>query len=169
MKESVMIGLQLPDLKTATAHIFTRPSLDYFLLKEAVIVTSNTFTIDGAVKRDYFSEEELETLRDPEWMEWKLLRPVCFSLIKGKRLPLSFQIALALSRDNIDRLVRQNQISFRTEEIGGLYLNFRYEKKALTAISATSLKTFSMDKSLEQLWDDTVKKLFCQLEIPFEQ
>lgn len=164
-----MIGLQLPDLKTATAHIFTRPSLDYFLLKEAVIVTSNTFTIEGAIKKDYFSEEELEALRDPEWMEWKLLRPVCFSLIKGKRLPLSFQIALALSRDNIDRLVRQNQVSFRTEEIGGLYLNFRYEKKMLTAISATSLKTFSMDKSLEQLWDDTVKKLFSQLEIPFEQ
>ncbi len=164
-----MIGLQLPDLKTATAHIFTRPSLDYFLLKEAIIVTSNTYTIDGAVKKDYFSEEELEGLRDPEWMEWKLLRPVCFSLIKGSRLPLSFQIALALSRDNIDRLVGQNRISFRTEEIGGLYLNFRYEKKVLTAISATSLKTFSMDKSLEILWDDTVKKLLHQLEIPFEE
>lgn len=62
-----MIGLQLPDLKTSTAHIFTRPSLDYFLLKEAIIVTSNTYTIDGAVKKDYFSEEELEGLRDPEW------------------------------------------------------------------------------------------------------
>ena len=97
------------------------------------------------------------------------MRPVCFSLIKGKKLPLSFQIALALSRDNIDRLIRQNQVPFRMEEIGGLYLNFRYEKKVLTAISATSLKTFSMDKSLEQLWDDTVKKLLHQLEIPFEE
>lgn len=164
-----MIGLRLPDLKTATAHIFTRPSLDYFLLKEAVVVTSNVFTIDGAVKKDYFSQEELEGLRDPEWMEWKLLRPACFSLIKGKKLPLSFQIALALSRDNVDRLIRQNQVSFRPEEIGGLYLNFRYEKKTLTAISATSLKTFSMDKSLEQLWDDTVKTLLRQLEIPFEE
>lgn len=164
-----MIGLRLPDLKTATAHIFTRSSLDYFLLKEAVIVTSNTFTIDGAVKKDYFSEDELEGMRDAEWLEWKQLRPVCFSLIKGKKLPLSFQIALALSKDNIERLVLQNQTAFRTEEIGGLYLNFRYEKKMLTAISATSLKTFSMDKSLEQLWDDTVKKLFHQLEIPFEE
>ena len=163
-----MIGLRLPDLKTATTHIFTKTSFDYFLLKEAVITTSNTVTIDGAVKKDYFSQEELEMLRDSDYMEWKLIRPICFSLIKGKKLPLSFQLALSLSRDNIDRLIKQNQTSFRTEEIGGLYLNFRYEKKALSAISATSLKTFSMDKSLEQLWDDTVKKLFHQLEIPFE-
>lgn len=163
-----MIGLSLPDLKTATAHLFTRPSFDYFLLKEAVITTSNTYTIDGSLKRDYFSQEELETLRDENWMDWKTIRPVCFALIKGKRLPLSFQIALSLSADNIKRLLQQNKTAFTAEEVGGLYLNFRYEKNTLTAISATSLKTFSMDKSLEQLWDDTVKKLFRQLEIPFE-
>ena len=163
-----MLGLQLPDIKTATAHLFARPSFDYFLLKEAVITTSNTYTIDGGIKKDYFSQEELEQMRDPRLMEWKAIRPVCFSLIRGTRLPLSFQISLSLSRDNIQRLIRQNPVSFSLEEIGGLYLNFRYEKKILSAISATSLASFSMDKSLEQLWDDTVKKLLRQMGIPFE-
>lgn len=163
-----MIGLKLPDLKTATAHIFTRTSFDYFLVKEAVITTSNTYTIDGSLKKDYFTQDEREMLRDENWMDWKTIRPVCFSLIRGKRLPLSFQIALSLSGDNVERLLERNKTAFSPEEVGGLYLNFRYEKNILTAISATSLKIFSMDKSLEQLWDDTVKKLFRQLEIPFE-
>ncbi len=163
-----MIGLQLPDLKTATAHLFARPSFDYFLLKEAVITTSNTYIIDGGMKKDFFSQEELDAMRDTALMEWKAIRPVCFSLIKGTRLPLSFQIALALSRDNIQRLIQQNPVPFSMDEIGGLYLNFRYEKHGLTAISGTSLNTFSMNKSLEQLWDDTVRKLLRQLAIPFE-
>ena len=47
----------------------------------------------------------------------------------------------------------------RPEDIQGLYLNFHYDGSTLQCITGTSLKTFSMDKSIEREWDTEVKSI----------
>lgn len=41
-------------------------TFDYWLVREANIVTFNSFTIDGRIRQGYYSDEELETNRIEE-------------------------------------------------------------------------------------------------------
>ena len=80
-----MVGLKIEDVKGFTSKLFVKEDFDLFLVKEVQIVTFNSFSIDGHIRKGYFSEEELEEIGDEGFAPWKLLRPVCFGLIKGKR------------------------------------------------------------------------------------
>lgn len=164
-----MISLSLTDLKTAAACLFVKDSFDYFLVKEASITTSNTFHIDGKLHLDYYNVDEQEDLRDKTYSDWKSLRPFCYQLIKGNKLPESFQITLMLSQDNIKAFLNQNKTQITLEDIGGLYIHFRYERKILNAVTGTSLNVFSLDKSVDHAWDDMVKKVFKHAGIIYEE
>lgn len=91
-----MVALKIEEQKAFTAGLFIGEIFDKFLVREAEIVTYNQFTIDGKVRQGYFSEEELEENRIEEYSSWKTLKPVCYSLIKGKRLPESFRIVFQM-------------------------------------------------------------------------
>lgn len=159
-----MIALHLTSVKDFMAHLLLSETFDNFLFIEGEIVTFNTFTMDGFMQKSFFSEEE----NIPEYSSWKNLKNFCFSLIKGKKTPLSFKFIFSLSPKNIARLIEQNHLDFRADQVQGLYLNIRYDGSSLQCITGTSLKTFSMDKSLEQTWDAFVQKFFAQKSIPWE-
>lgn len=160
-----MIALNLTDIKKITSHIFLKDTFDNFSFIDGEIVTFNTFRIDGYIQKDFFDTgTEL-----PEYALWKNLREYCFTIIKGKRTPLSFRFIFSLSPKNIERLVRQNTPSLRHEDVQGLYLNLHFDGKQLTCITGTSFKTFTMDKSLEHVWDEMVEKFLRQKELPFEE
>ena len=48
-----MIALKIEDLKTITAQLFMGETFDYWLVREANIVTFNSFTIDGRIRQGY--------------------------------------------------------------------------------------------------------------------
>ena len=91
-----MVALKIEELKDFTRKLFVEEVFDWWMMREAVITTFNMFTIDGRIRKGYFMEQELEEKGIGELSPWKLVRPVCFSLIKGKRLPESFRITLQL-------------------------------------------------------------------------
>ena len=154
-----MIALTLPELKIAAECIFTKETFDYFLVKELTISTSNTFHVDGHIHSDYYSDEEKELLRDPVYSDWKSLRPFCFQLIKGKKLPQSFRLVFQLSASNIEKFLDQDHLPCQGSDIGGLDLHFRYEGGTLPAYSGTSLNFFSMDKTVDLAWDEMIKRI----------
>ena len=61
-----MIALKIEDLKTFTAQLFMGETFDHWLVREANIVTFNSFTIDGRIRQGYYSDEELEKNRIEE-------------------------------------------------------------------------------------------------------
>ena len=154
-----MIALTLPELKTATSCIFLKETFDYFLVKEITICTSNTFHVDGKIHPDYYTEEEKELLRDPSYSDWKTLRPFCYQLIKGKKLPQSFRLVFQLSAPIVEKFLKQYHLPCQPSDISGLYLHFRYENQKLTVVSGASLNFFSMDKTIDTAWDDMVKRI----------
>ena len=162
-----MIALTLPELKTATSCIFTKKTFDYFLVKEITIATSNTFHVDGRLHPDYYTDEEKELLRDPVYADWKSLRPFCFQLIKGKKLPQSFRLVFQLSASNIEKFLNQYHLTCQVSDIGGLYLHFRYENHILSVVSGTSLNFFTLDKVVDTAWDEMVKRILKQAGILF--
>lgn len=160
-----MISLTLPDIKDFTSHLLLKDSFDSFCFIEGEIVTFNTFRIDGFIQKEFFdTDSEL-----PEYSYWKNVRDYCFQIIRGKRTPLSFRFVFSLSPQNIDRLIRQNVPAIRQEDVQGLYLNLHFDGTHLTCVTGTSFKTFILDKSLEHIWDEMVKKFFHQKGIVFEQ
>lgn len=163
-----MVALQISDIKAFTKKLFLGETFDWFLVKEATIVTFNTFTIDGAVRHGYYSDEELEAGRIEQYSAWKVLRPFCFSLIKGNKLPESFSIILRLPPDQTERFLKERCASWTPEQVGGLYLNIRYEDHVLNCITGVALNQFTMDKTLEREWDDMIRAFLKKQQIPYE-
>jgi hypothetical protein len=89
---------------------------DQFLLSEAVIVTGNTYTIDGHINLDFYSSDDIALLKQEaldkdrifsaEMVRWEKTKHFCFECIKGSRLPLSFKISLCLAPENVDSSFR---------------------------------------------------------------
>ena len=48
------------------------------------------------------------------------------------------------------------ELGFTRQDIGGLYLNIVFENGKLNCITGTSLNIFTMDKTLERVWDKRV-------------
>lgn len=164
-----MISLQIEELKEFTRQLFIGNTFDRFLLREAQIVTFNSFQIDGRIRPDYYSAEEREEQGIEGFSAWLALRPFCFSLIKGKRLPESFHIVLQLSGKAQEAFLRDRQTGFASSEVNGLYLNIRYEDKSLSCVTGTSVSRFTLDKTLEHEWDGAVKEFLKKKNIPFEE
>lgn len=166
-----MIALQMLDIKDFMSKLLIGNAFDPFWLSEASITTSVTYTLDGALHPDFFDTEEKEAL-DAEgrtYALWRDLKPFCFSIMKGKKTPLHFKIVFLLSQKNVEKLLRDHPTGLTKEEIFGLFVNFQYDGTYLTCTTGTSIKTFTLDKTLEHVWDELIQKFFRQQKIPYEQ
>jgi hypothetical protein len=164
-----MVALKIEELKDFTRKLFVEEVFDWWMMREAVITTFNMFTIDGRIRKGYFMEQELEEKGIGELSPWKLVRPVCFSLIKGKRLPESFRITLQLPGARVEQFLQSVQPDFKAEQVSGLYLNIRYEEQKLYCVTGTSLNVFTLDRKIEQEWDETVKRFLRKREIVYTE
>lgn len=160
-----MIALSLPEVKECMSKLLLSETFDPFYFIEGEIVTFNTFTLDGFLKKEFFDTEDTP---DREYALWKDVREFCFSLIKGKRTPLSFKFVLGLSDSNIEKLLLQQELDFKPQDVRGLYINLKYDGQKLQCVTGTAMNLFTMDKSLEQAWDKMVQKFFAQKEIKYE-
>ena len=44
------------------------------------------------------------------------------------------------------------------DQVGGLYINIQYENHEMICVTGTSMKQFTLDRTLENEWDENVKK-----------
>ncbi len=159
-----MISLKITSVKTIMSHLLLSETFDNFQFIEGEIVSFNTFTIDGYIHKAFFSDEEITQ----DYSYWKSLREYCFTLIRGKRTPLSFKFVFRLPQDEIAQLIAAQNLDFSADQVQGLYLNIHYDGTSLSCITGTSLNLFTLDKSLEHTWDQTVLKFFSEKQIPFD-
>lgn len=139
-------------------ELFEKEKYDSFYLYEARVKTKLDYYVNGRLNWEYFDTEEQADL--PEYVEWKDIKQIVYSYIKGKRLPIGFKIILMFNRENISRLLEMNNLPVKTEDVSALFMNVVYEHETLSVTTGTSLKIFTMDKTLEHVWDDTVKKYY---------
>lgn len=145
-------------------HLLLKTTFDSFSLIEGEITTYNTFHIDGYLHKKFF-----EDAPQKEYSSWGDLREFCFQIIRGKRTPLNFRFILSLPREDFEDFLNQQEISaFRSSDLQGLYLNFKYDGTSLKCVTGTSLSLFTMDKTLEKVWDNYAKEFFLKQEIDFD-
>ena len=118
-------------------------TFDDYLILEAVITKANTFTIDGRLNEEYLSDLENEGESPTGRLQtWGKVRAFCFELVKGKTLPVYMKVVLQKSGEEADH-----------------YLNIVYDRKELRVVTGTSLRTFTLDKSIEREWDKSAEDL----------
>lgn len=154
-----------PDTKTCMSHLLLKDTFDSLAFIEGEITTYNRFTVDGRIHQEFYDAEEAP---DRDYSLWGSLRSYCLSIIKGKRTPLSFKFILSLDKENFPDFLSKKELSYRPDEIQGLYMNLRYDGTHLSCVTGTSMSTFTMDKSLDEAWDGWVRTFFAEAQIEFE-
>jgi len=161
-----MIALKIEEVKPFMAKLLTNTLFDDFILKEMEIQTFTSFHISGKFYESFFSKEELEE-RGNSNVLWKDTRAIAFSIIRGSKTPLSMKIVFQLPENLSEDLINSLGGKIRSEDVGGLFINIRFEKNELNIITGTAIKTFTMDKTLDREWDDWVKKFISEQGICF--
>ncbi len=164
-----MRSFQIQDQLDFMKKLLVGTDFDGFLLSEASITTFATFRIDGSLHPEFLDGgEDLSDAESSGYTLWRRVRPFFYELTRGKHTPLRFRIIFRLSASNTEKLLVQCGIRMDKEQIDGLFLNINFDGSALVCTGGTSLNTFTLDKTLEQAWDEMLEKFFRQRQISFE-
>ena len=131
-------------------------TFDNFLVSNISIQSYTDFSISGTINKNYYTEESKEAF--DEHLYWKDLKPVCNNILKNHNVPTKMKFVFSLPHDRFDKILSLAQVNFSSENIGGLYFNLLYENNMIHIITATSLNIFTMDKTLDNYWDMSIKK-----------
>lgn len=146
-----MLALRIADTKDFMTKLLAGDTFDTFLFSEGSVTTFTTFTIDGTWHPEFFGREE-------HTLTWSLVRPIVFDMIKGKHTPIQLRIVLKLAEHNVESLLARSALSVTREQVHGLFLNITYTKEEVTITTGTSLRIFTLDKSVDHVWDDMIRR-----------
>lgn len=163
-----MLTATTSDVKQFMNQLFIDKAFDHFLLCEATIMTGSTYIIDGHINKEFYDSGDAHTETERIYQYWEECKPLAFEMIKGKRVPLGIKIVFMLAPENVEKFIEQNNLPYTTEQVKGLYLNIRYEYNKLHISSGTSLSIFTMDKTLEHTWDETLTLFFSHHDISLD-
>lgn len=166
-----MIALRITNVKQFMGKLLASECFDSFLLEEASISTYNTFLIDGHQNRNFYTSEEWEDkqIRPYDFSTWKQMRPICYSLIKGTHTPAAFKFILQLMPDYVASILKEKDTTVTSDQIRALVLTIKYDGTTLTLITGTAFHTFVMDKTVDHLWDNTVRQFLTKRNLSFEE
>lgn len=160
-----MRSISIENIKSFTTHLFAKDTFDGFLVTEASFSTITNITIDGHINRDFMGEAELALPENQEGsVFWRKLRPLCYEIIKGQKVPLRFKIVFMMPSDYVQSFLESTGLHYRPDQVNGLFLNITFQEGKLSCATGTSLKEFTLDKSLEHAWDDQIEKLLKRVQ-----
>lgn len=165
-----MIAIKILNVKEFMNTLLRTDAFDHFLMSEGTITTYMTYILDGTINLQFFDSEEDEyaLLSQEDFIPFSFVRPHCFQMIKGKHTPSSFKFILSLSNANKERTLASLSSHFTASDISGMYLNLKYQDNQMMCTTGISYRIFSMDKSVEQGWDDMALRFFKNHGILFE-
>lgn len=164
-----MVSYSVSEVRKCMNELLCKNTFDFFLLLEATINTFATFNIDGHRLDDFYSDVELEKMDERDsLMPYEMFREWCYNIIKGKKAPLSFQIVFALPCGIVEQIALANELAIAPNDMH-LVAIFRFVDGNLTITTGTSMKQFSLDKSLEHAFDKWMFDFLSSAGIVFEK
>ena len=166
-----MIALKIKSLKILMTQLLAGNTFDIFMLEEASIATSLTYTIDGRINKEFYHdaqgipEQELTC----EYKPWSEIKDLCFSLIKGKYTPLNFKFTLRLKPQQMESLYQKKLPSADISQLKALLLIIRYDGNSAQITTGVSYQGFTLDKDPEKIWDASITRYLSEKGILFEE
>lgn len=166
-----MLALKISDVREFMNQLLTQDTFDSFYLIESSVATFNTFTINGKLNPDFFDTDERDVFsrHSLTYSYWKDIRPFCYSFIRGKRVPISFKIILALTPKQQQSFFQSLSLAAIPEQVNGMYLNIQFKNNVLMLTTGISQNTFPPEKHLEYAWDACVRNFLKKHHLLFEE
>lgn len=166
-----MRSFKIKKLKHFMNQLLLADTFDYFSVSEASVTTFVTFTVDGSLHPDFYDPDTAARLKaaGKSQVRWSGIKSWCYSVIRGKRTPVSFRFIFILPEDRTRALCEACGSPVEPENISGLFLNIQYNNASLTVTTGTSLKIFTLDKTLEHAFDDAARDFLLRHDIDFEE
>ena len=165
-----MRAFTIKNLKDFMNQLLLADTFDYFSVSEATITTLVTFCVFFSLHPYFYDSDTAARLKaaGKSQVRWSGIKSWCYSVIRGKRTPVSFRFIFLLPEDRSRALCESSQAPVEPDNIAGLFLNIHYNGTALTVTTGTSLKIFTLDKTLEHAFDNAVQKFLLEHGIDFE-
>lgn len=164
-----MICLKIKNTKEFMHKFLMTNAFEDFLLVEAKIDTFVSYSIDGHVKRGFYTKEEQELRKLTEFAAWESLRPQVLQIVKGKRTPLLMKFVLAYGREK-ERvcLEADGQQADSADFVRDLLCTLKYEDGVIILTGGISYEGFTMDKNPEKCWDRALCRLMDGMGLEYE-
>lgn len=164
-----MVCLKIKSTKEFMQKFLMTEAFADFLLMEAKVDTFVSYTIDGYVRKEFYTREERETQELPEYTPWESVRPQVVQLIKGKRTPLLMKLVLAYAPEKAKACLREDEGTAGSENfVKYLLCTVKYENGAITLTGGVSYQGFTMDKNPEKCWDKALCGLMDGMGLEYE-
>ena len=105
---------------------------------------------------------------EEKYVYWGELRPTVFELIKGKRTPLAFSFTLLLTKNDTMQLLARRSVQVG-EDSPSLFLQVRFEHGTGRIITGTARNMFTLDRTLDEAWDEEIKQVMLAMELAVEE
>ena len=79
------------------------------------------------------------------------------------------KMVFLLPPEQVTKLLSDNQTALTPDDINGLFLNIKYQDGAVSVVTGTSIKVFSLDKTLEHSFDAFAKDFLFSHGMDFEE
>ena len=106
--------------------------------------------------------------RPYDYAAWSQVRPFLRDLIRGKRVPVSFHFILHLKPEIMQAMLEKEGDNELISCVGAFVLTIRYKDGQVSLLSGISMKSFTMNKNADRLWDKTIRRFLEANEIAFE-
>ena len=164
-----MLSLTIKDLKQFMNKLLISDTFDGMCLSEAYICTGCSYTIDGKLNTDFYNEDELNSMPSTRYTSWKNIKPFAFSIIKGRKVPELLKITFVLPEAVVAKLILDTDINFDPDCVNGLFLNVRYQDGSVTMTTASSLSTFTLDRSLDEAFERYIINFLSDADISYQE
>ncbi|PKM49049.1 MAG: hypothetical protein CVV02_17735 [Firmicutes bacterium HGW-Firmicutes-7] len=160
-----MIALQVEDVKNFMNKLFKDVTFDEFEVVSVDLQQGISYTIDGALQLQFYDSLEKELLNDQKYIKWSELKGTVFSIIKGNKTPSTMKIVFVVSQKSKLNLVNKSSSVYQPEDVNGFYLNIIFDASGLKIVTGINYKLFSLDKSIENYYDDSILRFFSKNDI----
>jgi hypothetical protein len=155
-----MVSFEVIDIKLFMNNLLKDKMFDEFEVSSVELNTFTKFNISCDINKKHLSSDELEILGDRKLVKWSEIKDIVFYMIKGNKIPSYLKIVFALPHDKIESMVTKHQLNTKASDINGLFINILFENNLLKCTTGSSMNIFTLDKTLENYWDNSVKTFF---------
>ena len=165
-----MIALKITGLGSFMSRLFSGNTFDSFLLTEGTLQMGVTWQVEGKLNRGFFEKSAWEDpeQRPYEYITWSEVRPSLRELIRGKKAPVSFRFVLHLKPELMEKMLQKEGDSELLSCVSAFVLTIRYKEGQVSLLSGISMKSFTLNKNADILWDKAIRRFLQAKEIAFE-
>lgn len=137
----LMFSIQEENIKIFMNKLLKDTTFDALEVRSFQLETIVKYDISGNINKAYLKDDEVRF-----FVNWFELKPYIVSLIKGNVKPKYMKIVFSLNDLDLEKIASNSTAMF-------LNITYNSQNNLITGTTATSQKTFSLDKKDEKVWE----------------